>query len=94
MMSASTLIILNKFVMSTDGFAFPMALGSLGMGFSSIASYVYCAAFGLDGKDTQVGMKDWVLRYLPVGFFMAISLYTGNLVRAVNHANVNNHTIP
>lgn len=81
MLSASTLIILNKFVMSTDGFAFPMALGTLGMGFSSLAAHIYCAAFGLEGKDTQVGWKDWVMRYLPVGFFMAISLYTGNLVR-------------
>lgn len=39
---SSGLIILNKHLMSTDGFHFPMALSALGMIFSSVASYICC----------------------------------------------------
>ena len=39
---SSGLIILNKHLMSTDGFHFPMALSGLGMLFSSVASYICC----------------------------------------------------
>ena len=41
---SSGLIMLNKHLMSTDGFHFPMALSFLGMGFSSVASYFACRA--------------------------------------------------
>ena len=41
---SSGLIMLNKHLMSTDGFHFPMGLSLLGMGFSSIASYIACRA--------------------------------------------------
>lgn len=79
--SASSLILLNKYILSNDGFGYPMALSSLGMGFSSIASHVYCKAFGLNSEGAQVSMYDFTTRFMPVGFFMALSLYTGNLVR-------------
>ena len=39
---SSALILVNKHCMSVDGFAYPMALSGLGMGFSSIASFVCC----------------------------------------------------
>lgn len=39
---SSGLIMLNKHLMSTDGFHFPMALSGLGMVFSSVASYLAC----------------------------------------------------
>ena len=32
----------NKYLMSTDGFHYPMALSCLGMFFSSVASYLAC----------------------------------------------------
>ena len=32
----------NKYLMSTDGFHYPMALSCLGMFFSSIASWLAC----------------------------------------------------
>ena len=39
---SSALIMINKYLMSTDGFRYPMALSCLGMLFSSVASYVAC----------------------------------------------------
>ncbi len=41
---SSGLIMLNKHLMSTDGFHFPMALSCLGMSFSSVASWLCCRA--------------------------------------------------
>lgn len=81
--SASSLILLNKYILSNDGFSYPMALSSLGMGFSSIAAHIYCHAFGLNSDGAQVSTYDFVTRFMPVGFFMALSLYTGNMVRLI-----------
>jgi hypothetical protein len=39
---SSALIMVNKYLMSTDGFHYPMALSCLGMLFSSVASYIVC----------------------------------------------------
>lgn len=39
---SSALIMINKYIMSTDGFAYPMALSCLGMLFSSAASFLAC----------------------------------------------------
>ena len=39
---SSGLIMVNKYLMSTDGFHYPMALSCLGMLFSSVASYFAC----------------------------------------------------
>ena len=42
MVVSSALIMINKYLMSSDGFRFPMALSCLGMLFSSLASYLAC----------------------------------------------------
>lgn len=39
---SSALILLNKHLLSTDGFHYPMALSGLGMAFSAAASYICC----------------------------------------------------
>lgn len=39
---SSALIVLNKQLMSGDGFRYPMALSGLGMGFSAVASFIAC----------------------------------------------------
>lgn len=39
---SSALIMINKYLMSTDGFHYPMALSCLGMLFSSVASFLAC----------------------------------------------------
>lgn len=42
-MSVSTgLILLNKYLMTIDGFEYPLALSSSGMAFSSVASFATC----------------------------------------------------
>lgn len=90
MASASTLILLNKYILSVDGFAFPMALGTLGMGFSSIAAHAYCTIWHLE--TVHVPAHEFITKFLPVGFFMAISLYTGNLVCLLGIIFCMNHT--
>ena len=42
MAASSALIMINKYIMSSDGFRFPMVLSCLGMLFSSVASYAVC----------------------------------------------------
>lgn len=50
-MSVSTgLILLNKYLMTIDGFEYPLALSSSGMAFSSIASFVTCKVCRVHGK--------------------------------------------
>ena len=39
---SSALILLNKHLMASDGFHFPMALSGLGMAFSSVAAFLVC----------------------------------------------------
>ena len=39
---SSGLIVLNQQLMNEDGFRYPMALSGLGMGFSTVASYIAC----------------------------------------------------
>ena len=39
---SSGLIMVNKYIMSTDNFRYPMALSGLGMLFSSFASFFVC----------------------------------------------------
>ena len=42
MLVSSGLILLNKHLMVVNGFKYPMALSSMGMGFSAIASTLAC----------------------------------------------------
>ena len=42
MVVSSSLILVNKHLMSNDGFHYPMALSGLGMGFSALASWLVC----------------------------------------------------
>ena len=46
---SSGLILVNKYIMSTDGFHYPMALSGLGMAFSSVASWLVCRVSALVG---------------------------------------------
>ena len=36
------LVVLNKYLLSTVGFCYPMALSGMGMAFSSVASFIAC----------------------------------------------------
>jgi hypothetical protein len=57
-----------------------MALSGLGMGFSSIASYVTCHHLKLVEAKKVVTWNFYLTRILPVGLCMALTLHFGNLV--------------
>lgn len=77
---SSALILVNKHCMSTDGFAFPMALSGLGMAFSGIASTLVCKVFKLVDIKHHMTSRYYLTRIMPVGLFMALTLYCGNVV--------------
>ncbi|KAG7674874.1 putative sugar phosphate/phosphate translocator [Nannochloris sp. 'desiccata'] len=76
---SSGLILLNKSILS-NGFPYPMTLSGLGMGFSSIASYITCHHLKLVEAKKVVSWNFYITRILPVGLFMALTLHFGNLV--------------
>ena len=76
---SSGLILLNKSILS-NGFPYPMALSGLGMGFSSIASYITCHHLKLVEAKKVVSWEFYLTKILPVGFCMALTLHFGNLV--------------
>jgi hypothetical protein len=61
-------------------FAYPMTVSGMGMLASSLLSYVACRMTNLVEAKTVITMEFWIRRMLPVGFFMGLSLWTGNLV--------------
>jgi len=76
---SSGLILLNKSILS-NGFPYPMALSGLGMGFSSIASYITCHHLKLVEAKKVVSWHFYITHILPVGLCMALTLHFGNLV--------------
>jgi hypothetical protein len=76
---SSGLILLNKSILS-NGFPYPMALSGLGMGFSSVASYITCHHLKLVEAKKVVSWNFYITSILPVGLFMALTLHFGNLV--------------
>ncbi|GMH42799.1 hypothetical protein BSKO_10718 [Bryopsis sp. KO-2023] len=87
MMVSSGLILLNKHLMSDLKFEYPMTLSGSGMLFSSVASYIACRVLSIveeratnkDGSSI-ITLRFYLLRVMPVGFFMAATLYFGNMV--------------
>lgn len=77
---SSGLILVNKYIMSTDNFHYPMALSGLGMLFSSFASFVVCRVLKWVEPKRQLTWRFWLTRILPVGLFMALTLHFGNVV--------------
>ncbi|CAD7700496.1 unnamed protein product [Ostreobium quekettii] len=79
---SSGLILLNKYIMVTDGFKFPMALTAMGMAFSGLAGFLACRVFkavAVQSPDA-VSWNYYMMRIMPIGFFMAASFHFGNLV--------------
>lgn len=77
---SSLLILLNKHVMVDLGFKYPMTVSGLGMLMSGFLSYLSCRVFGFVKAENTVTIDFWATRILPVGFFMALTLWTGNEV--------------
>jgi hypothetical protein len=57
-----------------------MSVSSIGMLTSGVCSYILCRATNLFLAEVNVSLSYWVTRILPIGFFMAATLWTGNMV--------------
>lgn len=62
------------------GFKYPMTVAGMGMGMSAILAALACRVFGVVDAKNPVNFSFWVQKIMPVGFFMALTLWTGNVV--------------
>ena len=78
--AASTIILLNKHVLSVTPFHYPIALASLGVLFGWVASVVlvHTGAISLE-KHKDITLSAWLKNVLPIGFFTGVTLATGNM---------------
>jgi hypothetical protein len=76
-----TLIVLNKNIMQTHGFPFPMALSALGlMGSTAVAFFTVAMGWGevrKKNRDAVSGLQFW-RKLVPIGAMYAITLGCGN----------------
>lgn len=61
-------------------FKYPMTVSGMGMAMSGILSFVCCRVLRLVETKTVITTEFWLTKILPVGFFMAVTLWTGNEV--------------
>ena len=78
--AASTIILLNKHVLSVTPFHYPIALASLGVLFGWVASVILVntGAISLE-KHKDITLSSWLKNVLPIGFFTGVTLATGNM---------------
>lgn len=62
------------------GFRYPMFVAGTGMIMSGLLSYVVCVCLRLVETKNSITFTFWVHKIMPVGFFMAMTLWTGNVV--------------
>ncbi|PNH04174.1 putative sugar phosphate/phosphate translocator [Tetrabaena socialis] len=80
MVVSSSLILVNKYIMVDLGFKYPMAVSALGMAMSGLLSYLSCRVLRLVEANSVVRLRFWVVKILPVGLLMALTLWMGNEV--------------
>lgn len=79
---SSMLILLNKRIMDKEAglnFHYPMTLSGMGMGFSSVAGWLCCRVFKVVPCKRRVANDFYFTNMVPIGLFMALTLYLGNL---------------
>mmetsp|Transcript_28628 Transcript_28628/g.54783 ORF Transcript_28628/g.54783 Transcript_28628/m.54783 type:complete len:379 (+) Transcript_28628:233-1369(+) len=76
---SSGLIMLNKWILSEEGFNYPVLLGSLGMLFSWILSWFLVHVMHLDTTREEIDFKYWCTKILPIGAVAALCLTCGNI---------------
>jgi drug/metabolite transporter (DMT)-like permease len=78
--AASSIILLNKHVLSVTPFHFPIALSSLGVLFGWVTSVVgvHTGIISLE-KHKDITFGSWVQTVLPIGFFTGVTLACGNM---------------
>ncbi|GLI65022.1 hypothetical protein VaNZ11_008392 [Volvox africanus] len=77
---SSGLIIVNKYIMVDLRFKYPMAVSVMGMAMSGLLSFVCCRVLRVVETHAVVRPHFWIAKILPIGFFMALTLWTGNEV--------------
>lgn len=79
---SSSLILLNKWLLSNAGFHYPIILSSMGMLFSSVASYVLVDVIKIvtvpEETRQAADARFQLTRMNPLAFVAAITLSTGN----------------
>ena len=78
--AASSIILLNKYVLAVTPFHFPIALSSLGVLFGWTASVVgvHTGIISLE-KHKDITLTSWAKTVLPIGFFTGVTLACGNM---------------
>lgn len=78
--AASSIILLNKHVLSVTPFHFSIALSSLGVLFGWVTSVVLVQTgiVSLE-KHKDITFMSWVKTVLPIGFFTGVTLACGNM---------------
>eukprot|EP00892_Ulva_mutabilis_P008677 jgi/Ulvmu1/6181/UM028_0037.1 len=77
--SSSWLIMMNRFLMRTDGFAFPLTLSGLGMLFTWVATSILVRIRGIVPKQQAISRASFWTRIAPLGLCSAGTLSLGNM---------------
>lgn len=59
-------------------FHYPMAVAAMGMGFASVATFVYCDLLKRVPPVIGIDTKFYLTRIFPVGAIQGTSLFLGN----------------
>eukprot|EP00775_Hariotina_reticulata_P004590 gene4590-4844_t len=80
MFVSSLLILVNKHILTDLEFRYPLTVSSMGMFTSGVCSYILCRWTSMFPAEVEVSFIYWLTRIMPVGLFMAATLWTGNMV--------------
>lgn len=80
MAASSCLILVNKHILSSLQFPYPMTVSGMGMMGSGVASFLCCRVFKVVEATSEVPKGLYMSSIIPVGFFMAVCLYLANEV--------------
>ncbi|KAL2195832.1 triose-phosphate transporter family-domain-containing protein [Corynascus similis CBS 632.67] len=78
---SSSVILFNKWILSTLGFAYPVLLTTFHLGFASVMTQLLARYTTLlDGRKTvKMTGRVYLRAIVPIGFFFSLSLICGNL---------------
>ncbi|KAL2140889.1 hypothetical protein VTI28DRAFT_3079 [Corynascus sepedonium] len=78
---SSSVILFNKWILSTLGFAYPVLLTTFHLGFASVMTQLLARYTTLlDGrKSVKMTGRVYLRAIVPIGFFFSLSLICGNL---------------
>lgn len=80
MMVSSSLIFVNRLILVDYGFPYPFIVSGMGMLMSSVLSFSVCKVLRWVDANQEVSLRFYITRIMPIGFFMASTLFTGNQV--------------